>query len=257
MAPKSSRVDWKSWLSRWDRQQSGYMPYREERFNAMIDVVDALPGPALRAIDLASGPGSLSQRLLQRVRRAHCVAVDYDPVLLRIGHHALKGLAARLTWAEADLREPTWVGRLPEGPYDAVLSTTALHWLTAPELTRVYRQVRDLLRPGGVFMNGDHMAYDPSQTALRSIAKTLNDKRTRAGFSKGAAERWDDWWSAVDKVAELRTVLEERRRRFPAGHGAEPEFLARFHETALREAGFREVAPIWQNLDNRVMLGVA
>lgn len=78
-------IDWGRWLERWDKQQTGYLPDRESRYSAMFDVLEAQLPEEFLAIDLASGPGSLSQRLLDRFSKAKCIAVDLDPVLLALG----------------------------------------------------------------------------------------------------------------------------------------------------------------------------
>lgn len=41
-------ADWQAWQRSWDRQQEWYMPDREERFRIMLDMVEALVGPAPR-----------------------------------------------------------------------------------------------------------------------------------------------------------------------------------------------------------------
>jgi hypothetical protein len=35
----SPMLDWRTWLDRWDAQQTGYIPEREARFAAMFEVV--------------------------------------------------------------------------------------------------------------------------------------------------------------------------------------------------------------------------
>src|SRR5271165_6865287 len=100
---EASAIDWHQWLRRWDRQQAGYLPFREERFDAMFDALEALLPPDFIALDLGSGPGSLSQRLLDRFPRARSVAVDQDPVLLAIGQGSLGDVGGRLRWVDADL----------------------------------------------------------------------------------------------------------------------------------------------------------
>lgn len=80
-----SHIDWAHWLRRWDRQQVGYLPDREHRYTAMLDVLGALLPEEFQVIDLACGPGSLSMRVLDRCPYAHCIAIDLDPVLLAIG----------------------------------------------------------------------------------------------------------------------------------------------------------------------------
>ena len=60
------QIDWSDWLRRWDAQQEGYVPEREARFTAMFDVLAELLPTSFVALDLACGPGSISQRLLTR-----------------------------------------------------------------------------------------------------------------------------------------------------------------------------------------------
>ncbi len=78
-------VDWQGWLRRWDAQQTGYVPEREQRFAVMLDALAVLLPERFVALDLACGPGSLSQRLLARFPQARSVAVDMDPVMLALG----------------------------------------------------------------------------------------------------------------------------------------------------------------------------
>src|SRR5690606_39217095 len=87
--PLPTDSDWPSWLRRYDTQQAAYLPAREERFTAMLNVLGALLPEEFVALDLACGPGSISQRLLERFPRARAVAVDVDPVLLAMGQGAL------------------------------------------------------------------------------------------------------------------------------------------------------------------------
>lgn len=53
-------VDWRSWARRWEAQQVGYVPEREERFTAMLETLACLLPETFVAVDLASGPGSIS-----------------------------------------------------------------------------------------------------------------------------------------------------------------------------------------------------
>jgi len=59
-------IDWLDWLQRWDAQQEGYVPEREARFTATFDTLAELLPTSFVELDLACGPGSISQRLLAR-----------------------------------------------------------------------------------------------------------------------------------------------------------------------------------------------
>ena len=71
-------------LKLWDQQQEFCQSYREERYYAMFDLLEITGRPWFRIVDLASGPGSLSLRFLQRFPGSETVMVDQDPVLLRV-----------------------------------------------------------------------------------------------------------------------------------------------------------------------------
>jgi hypothetical protein len=63
----------------------------------------------------------------------------------------------------------------------AVLSSTALHWLEPEPLTRRYRDLGRLLRPGGVFLSGDHMAFGPAlPTLAATVWQALSNRVMRA-----------------------------------------------------------------------------
>lgn len=247
-------VSW-AWLRRWDHQQRSYLPRREERFDAMLDVVVDLLGPDLVAVDLACGPGSLAARLLDRLPVARCLAVDVDPVLLGLGRGALGDRDGRLEWVEADLRTPGWTAALGVDRVDAVLSTTALHWLAPDALVRLYGDLAGLLRPGGLFLNGDHLPYGPGQAALRRAAAAASARRTVSARAAGE-ERWDAWWHAAAADPVLAPLVRRRRALdHDAIHGDHAVTLD-LHLAALSEAGFAETGVVWQDLDDRVLLAV-
>lgn len=156
MAESARGTDWRSWQESWDRQQEWYMPDREERFRVMLDMVEAVVGPAPRVLDLACGTGSITDRLLKRFPEATSTGVDLDPALLAIARGTFEG-DDRVTFVTADLKDPAWAERLPHSSYDAVLTATALHWLHSEPLAELYGRVGQLVRDGGVFMNADHM----------------------------------------------------------------------------------------------------
>lgn len=276
----SIEVDWKYWLGRWDAMQTAYLPFREERFAVMLDAVEVLIGQEFVAIDLASGPGAISQRLLTRFPRARSIAVDYDPALLALGRGALGDMQGRLRWVEANLSDPGWAERLDVEQVDAVLSTTALHWLDAGALAEVYRRLGHLLRPGGVVLNGDHMTFPPSLPAFRVLSEKIAERQRADAFDRRGEDNWSKWWTALAEQPGMESLVVERERRF-AGVSAprhrtgvgdpasqirtvdvasqdrdESAPIAEVHEAALHDAGFRQVGLIWRYFGNGVLLAV-
>lgn len=249
-------IDWHGWMQRWDHQQTGYLPDREERFNAMFHVLQTLLPPDFVALDLACGPGSLSQRLLARFSQARSVAVDLDPVLLTLGQNALGDLNGRLRWLEADLSQRDWVDGLGDMQFDAVLSTTALHWLQAGHLVQLFHTLAKIVRPGGVFLNGDNIPFGSQFPSFDQVAKSVDKAQQADAFTRRGVE---NWWAAIAQEPGMEPLLAERNRRFtPANHNPDDSHnpISDFYQAALRNAGFREVGVIWRNLDNQISMAV-
>ena len=253
-----SEIGWAHWLARWDAQQTGYLPDREARFDAMLTVLEVLAPPDFVALDLCCGPGAISQRLLARFPRARSVAVDLDPILLALGQGALGTMEGRLRWVEADLCDPSWVEQLGESRFDAVLTTTALHWLPTPELVRVYHGLGKLVRPGGLFLNGDNMKFGPHLPSLERVARSVRERQWQdEAFAQLGVENWAQWWAALGQEPALADLLAERERRFA---WRSPDNLVNagrdLQQSALIEAGFREVGIVWQRFDNCILMAV-
>ena len=248
-------MDWQAWLQRWDGQQRTYVPEREERFGVIVDVVREVAGDRPRVLDLGCGPGSLTARLLDRLPDAEVLAADADPVLLTLGRHTLGRRGSGPGWLDADFRDPAWVDGAP-GRWDAAVSTTALHWLPAERLPGFYAEVAGLLRPGGVFVDGDHLGFGPAEPGLTELAKRLRagwDERTPAP----PAEDWDGWWRALEQEPELAAAFAERqRRRHEHPPTAVESSRLDSHRDALHAAGFAEVGTVWQRGADRVLVAL-
>ena len=258
MPPRARAPDWNDWLERWDRQQEAFNPTREARFDAMMDVLEVRLGRRFRVLDLGCGPGSFSQRILRRFPAARVVAVDYDPVVRQIGQGALGTMGGRLTWVDAKLGAPGWRRALPPGRFDGAVSTTALHWLTARPLFRLYRDLGRLLPRGGVFLDGDHLPWDERDRDLSELGRGVVRlyRRRQHARARDTWAGWREWWTAARREPALRSAFAEHVRRAASHPKHEGDIPLSAHVRALRSAGFRTVDVVWQVFENRVLLGV-
>jgi SAM-dependent methyltransferase len=250
----------KSWIERWDRQQELYIPRREERFEVMatvldhLDTIDASAG--LRILDLACGPAAIAQRVLPRFPTATYVGVDVDPVLLHLAREVGAPFGQRCSIMECDLVVPGWDADFADASFDAVVSSTALHWLDADELRAVIAVARRLLRPGGVFVDADNLSFTDAPFA--QALSTAMDVQQRASASAAGAQDWLQWWSAARADPVLAPLCEQRDVRFPPStqtDDAPPPLV--LYVDACRAAGFVEVDTVWQRFDDRVLIAVA
>lgn len=236
-------IDWAAYQDSWDRQQELYLPDREERYAALLAVVDAVcaeAGRPPRVLDLAGGTGSITLRVLDRFPDAEVTLVDVDPALLAIARGTL---ADRATIVRADLADADWSAGLPE--FDAVLTATALHWIPAERLAVLYGEIRSVLRTGGVFVNADHAPDD----GLPTLGAALLE-RDRARRAEADGVDWERWWADAAADPVLAELVAERNARFGGSHANDFLPPVSWHLDALRAAGFGEVGLVWRGLND-------
>lgn len=253
-------------LNRWDPMFSETVdPTRARRMDGILRVLrDYVRGP-FRVLDLGSGPGPLTARILRRFPESRVVALDTDPVLLRVGEMALHRFRGRVTWVLADLREKGWPSQLPVHRFDAAVSSLALHWLEENEIRAIYRELRRLLRPGGLLVNGDFLPTSQPKVPPKDERVTTDRRRgpQRGGGGRRAFKpEWEKWWGALAEDASMRDVLKERHLRMPGKipprrtTGPKTPASLQAHERALEDAGFHESVVTWQDGGFRVLVGI-
>ena len=259
--PKHAATDWSALLASWDKQQTAYIEFREERFAIMLQALADHVGTNFTFIDLGCGPGSLTQRVLDAFPMATAIAVDSDPVLLTMARHFLARFGDRITIVDVDMRAPNWTAQLPAQPIDAALSTTAMHWLRPEQLIKAYGDVAALMPEGGIFLNGDHFAYDLPDRVSRHLAEADKDRALKRLLAQPDVLDWEAWWKAMEDEPDLQAAFAERAQRQAE---AETQYGPRhpnfnnlnLHMLALRQAGCTEVNTIWQRFDDRVLMGI-
>jgi len=137
------------YLNRADR-----FPHRAEGERVLLEHV---PHNVRRVLDLGTGDGRLLALLQVDRPELHGVGLDFSEVMLDAARERFAD-QEQVELVRHDLSEP-----LPElGRFDAVVSSFAIHHLEDERKRLLYGEVFDLLEPGGVFANFEHVA-SPTQ----------------------------------------------------------------------------------------------
>lgn len=185
-------------------------PHRREGEGVLLEHV---PRDVRRVLDLGTGDGRLLA-LLQADRPGMTgVGLDFSELMLGGARERFTG-DERIELVEHDLAEP-----LPAlGRFDAVVSSFAIHHLEHERKRSLYGEVFDLLEPGGVFANFEHVA---SATHRLHLA----------------------FFAAIDEPIENED---------PSDRLLDVETQLRW----LRELGFDDVDCYWKWLEMALLVGV-
>ena len=191
-------------------ERADEFPRRAEGESVLLDHV----GPGIgRVLDLGTGDG----RLLALLRRARPhlrgVGLDASDVMLDAARARFEG-DDRIELVEHDMADP-----LPRlGRFDAVVSSMAIHHLEHDRKRELYAEVFELLEPGGVFANFEHVASPTRRLHLAFFAAI------------GEPLEHED---PSDRLLDVETQL---------GY--------------LRDAGFTDVDCYWKWLEMALLIGV-
>jgi 2-polyprenyl-3-methyl-5-hydroxy-6-metoxy-1,4-benzoquinol methylase len=145
-------------------------------------------------LDIGCGSGVLGQRLAQSGMQGSYLGLDFSGPLLAEARSGAEGLAVHggfeLAYKPANLLLPDWADGLAAG-YDGILAFAVLHHLPGAEnRERLIAQIRDLLKPGGVFFHSEWQFDHNPKLAARVQPWTM------AGLSADEVEPGDyllDW----------------------------------------------------------------
>jgi tRNA (cmo5U34)-methyltransferase len=111
-----------------------------------------------RFVDLGAGDGGFAELILDLYPESRGVLVDFSQPMLAAARERLAPNEGRWEIVEADLADSAWRVRLPgDEPFDAVVSRLAIHHLPNERKRSLYTESFELLGPGGIFLNWEHV----------------------------------------------------------------------------------------------------
>jgi tRNA threonylcarbamoyl adenosine modification protein (Sua5/YciO/YrdC/YwlC family) len=126
------------------------------------ELAGATGSGARRILELGTGTGETARRLLARHPDAVLVGIDENDRMLAVAGEALPG-------DRVDLRAGRIEDALPEGPFDVVASALCVHHLSGLAKADLFRRIRDVLAPGGLFVMGDVVVPDDPSLATTPL----------------------------------------------------------------------------------------
>ena len=144
------------------------IPHRIEGETTLMSFI---PTSAKRVLDLGTGDGRLIALLHDHCPAAQFVGLDSSTTMLTAASKRFSG-DERVTIREFDLNTT-----LPRDTrFDAIVSSFAIHHCADSRKRSIYHEVYDLLVPGGIFCNLEHVS-SPSDSLHDRFLVEMNATR--------------------------------------------------------------------------------
>jgi SAM-dependent methyltransferase len=194
----------------------------------------------LRVLDMGCGDGILLATVLTHWTQAQGVALDGSPTMLDLAHKRFASYpAGQVQCVEKDFNEEEWYTALPFDSYDAIISGFAIHHSEDARKQEIYANIFGLLRPGGVFVNTEHVASaSPLGEELfeYAYAQSVTRKRHELGQDIPFEKVLHEISTRLDKSANRLTLVETQLQW-------------------LRSIGFKDVDCYWKHYELAVLAG--
>jgi SAM-dependent methyltransferase len=221
--------------------------FRDMMQTALVELVPLGPKGRWRVLDLGAGDGRLLRLLLEQFPNARGTHFDLRslPGLAEAAERMLEPVRDRVTMVTGDFSRAGWADALPH-TYHAIFSCEAIHHLLDRAKARLYRELRGLLEPGGLLLNGEGIKHESPRWAERYYRIRLEEieRQRRAGtLDAKRARLWRDW------------ARERYEKTYVKPDAAFTDQYAGLERTLgwLRRAGFQDAAVLWQWLDHAIV----
>jgi tRNA (cmo5U34)-methyltransferase len=132
------------------------IPSQAERIDVMLRLIQANARPVRFFLDLGCGDGVLGAAILNSYPKASGAFLDFSEPMLAAARAQLD-TGAHSFW-RMDYGDPEWsrdmTGRVH---FDVIVSGFSIHHQPDARKREIYKELYDLLEPGGIFINIEHV----------------------------------------------------------------------------------------------------
>ena len=192
----------------------GGIPLAETQIEVIIRILKSWVPDFHTFLDMGCGDGILGRQLLQEWPESEGIFMDFSQPMISSAEEKCRPYINRCVIVHQDYSEDNWIESIKDKtPVDVVISGYSIHHHEDDRKYRIYQDVFNILKPGGVFLNLEHVA-SPNPKIEELFDETFIDGlyayHVRSGGKETRQDIADKFYNREDKVLNKLTLVEKQ-----------------------------------------------
>jgi tRNA (cmo5U34)-methyltransferase len=137
----------------------GAIPLAEYQIKIILYLVGQMLPRLKSFLDLGCGDGILGRAVLSGYPKSKGIFLDFSDTMIEVARKKSPKNNKNLVFIKEDYGKSNWVKPVAKyGRQDLIVSGLSIHHQKDPRKKAIYREIFDLLKPGGLFLNLEHVA---------------------------------------------------------------------------------------------------
>lgn len=190
----------------------GAIPLATEQIDVLLRIINLTQTEVKSFLDLGCGNGILGGVIHQQYSDAKGIFVDISESMMQSAQSNPLLQKDKSTFIREDFGHNKWMQSVIQlAPFDVIVSGFAIHHQPDNRKIEIYREIYELLKPGGLFLNLEHIA---SRSKLGENAfdqlfvDSLYSFHQKQNSSKSREEIDHQYYNRSDKNANILTLVE-------------------------------------------------
>jgi SAM-dependent methyltransferase len=192
----------------------GAIPLATVQMDMLLRIVRKTLPRIDRLLDLGCGDGILGRAVLTEYPDAAGVFLDFSEPMIEAACQEAAEQGGRATFIVQDFGAKDWT-TVVVAPFDLVVSGFAIHHQPDERKRELYQEVFDLLKPGGLFLNQEHVASKSAwagQVFDELFVDSLWSHHQKQGGTKTREVIANEYYYRPDKEANILAPLDVQCR---------------------------------------------
>ncbi len=194
----------------------GAVPLAKEQFDVILRLIKMNRKPVGTFLDIGSGDGILSSVILSVYPDAKGTLLDLSSHMIEAAQKKLDDFKENLDFITFDYSSKEWTNKVKsKGLYDVIVSGLSIHHQPDDRKIEIYGEIFDLLSPGGIFINLEHVSSTTewvSSLFNDCFIDSLYEMHLKNNPSVTKEQIADEFYNRQDKESNILAPVDEQCR---------------------------------------------